>query len=204
MVASKPEATVVLLIDDEVVWESNSVGSDVRGEYFNQIYTVEDKYRDEVLHKLSLGIRVDVDQMIFRRYFTHWDSIECTLFCDGGGFLAGDFNRDCYVDVNDLKLAADVWLDEVDQFDRRNLSKGDDLPGYGTMDFFDFAVYAQSWQGDAADLKMFADKWLDEVDLDDSYNLFKNNDVEPAGIVNFFDFSMFADDWLSTSYEQQE
>jgi hypothetical protein len=197
-------STAVLLIDDEVVWESNSVGADVRGEYLNQIYTVEDKYRDEGLHKLSLGIRVNAGQMLFRRYFTHWDSIECKLFCNGGGLLAGDFNRDCYVDINDLKLAADVWLDEVDQYDRRNLFGGDDLAGYGTIDFSDFAVYSQSWQGNAADLKMFADKWLDEVDLDDPYNLFKDDDVEPNGIVNFFDFSIFADDWLSTSYEQME
>lgn len=197
-------STAVLLIDDDVVWESNSVGTDVRGEYLDQTYVVEDKYRDGSLHKLSLGIRVNVGQMLFRRYYTHWDHIECTLFCGGGGLLAGDFNRDCYVDVNDLKLAADVWLNEVNPDNRVNLFQGDDLAGYGTINFSDFAIYADGWDGDAADLGMFAQKWLNEVPLDDQYNLFKDDDVEPKGIVNFSDFSMFADNWLSASYEQLE
>ena len=81
-------------------------------------------------------------------------------------------------------MAADVWLNEVNPDNRVNLFQGDDLAGYGTINFSDFAIYAEGWDGDAADLGMFAQKWLNE----------------PKGIVNFFDFSMFADNWLSASY----
>jgi len=49
--------SAVLLIDDDVVWESNSVGSDVRGEYLDRVYVVEAKYKTEDLHILSLGMR---------------------------------------------------------------------------------------------------------------------------------------------------
>ncbi|MHC4425234.1 MAG: hypothetical protein ACYSYV_03955 [Planctomycetota bacterium] len=196
--------TAVLLIDGDVVWDSNSAGQDSKGEYFDQTYVVEDRHRNDQLHKLSLGIQVHVDEMLWERYYIYWDSIECTLFCGGGGLLAGDFNRDCYVDVNDLKLAADVWLNEVNSDNRVNLFQGDDLAGYGTIDFPDFAIFAEGWDGDAADLGMFAQKWLNEVALDDQYNLFKDDDVEPKGIVDFSDFSMFADNWRSTSNEQME
>lgn len=138
------KCTAVLLIDDDVVWESSSEGADVRGEYVGQAYTVEDKYKDEGTHKLSLGLRVNVAEMLWDRYVTHWDLVECTLYCGGGGFLAGDFNHDCYVDMSDLKLVADVWLNEIEPDGIYNLFRGDDLAGYGTINFSDFAIYAES------------------------------------------------------------
>lgn len=196
--------TAVLLIDGDVVWDSNSAGQDSRGEYFDQTYVVEGRYRNDQLHKLSLGIQVHVDEMLWERYYTYWDSIDCTLYCGGGGLLAGDFNRDCYVDINDLKLAADVWLDEVEPFDRCNLFRGDDLAGYGIINFSDFAVFADGWDGNAASLGMFAEKWLHEVALNDQYNLFKDDDVEPNGVVNFFDLAIFSDNWLGSSYKEED
>jgi len=198
--------TAVMMIDDDIVWEPNSTGSDIKGEYLDQIYAVEDKYRDEVLHTLSFGLRVNVDtaEGFFEFYRVWWDSIDCTLYCGGGGLLAGDFNRDCYVDINDLKLAADVWLDEVDPFDRRNLFRGDDLAGYGTINFSDFAIYANGWDGNAASLGTFTEKWLHEVALNDQYNLFKDNDVKPSGSVNFRDFAILAENWLGSSYKKED
>jgi len=198
------KCTAVLLIDDDLVWESSSIGSDVRGEYFEQTYTVEDKYRDEGLHKLALGIRVNVAEMLWERYITQWDFIHCTLYCGGGGFLAGDVNRDCYVDIGDLKLVADVWLDTVDTYDKYNLFRGDDLAGYGIINFRDFAIYADGWDGNMFDLGMFVEKWLDRVETDDKYNLFKDDDVGSKGIVNFFDFAALADTWMSSSYNQDQ
>ncbi len=199
-------ATAVILIDDEVVWEPNDSGSDIRGEYLGQSYAVEDKYRDGNMHVLSFGLMVNVDTQegFFEFYRVWWDSIDCTVYCGGGGLLAGDFNRDCHVDINDLVLAADVWLDGVDPYDKRNLFRDDNLDGYGTINFSDFAVYAGEWAGDAADLKMFAERWLNEVDPGDEYNLFKDDDVDPSGIVNFFDLAIFADTWLGSSYIQEE
>ena len=139
-------ATAALLIDGGVVWEPNSATSDLRGQYLDQAYAVEDKYRDENLHTLSLGLRFKVDAPAdFERYRVWWDSIVCTVFCNGGGLLAGDFNHDCYVDINDLKLGAAAWLSEVPSYDRRNLFGDDDSSGHGTMNFSDLAVFAENW-----------------------------------------------------------
>ena len=95
-------------------------------------------------------------------------------------------------------MFTDVWLDEVDSDDKYNLFQG------GIIDFRDFAIFANSWDGNMPDLKMFTDVWLDEVDANNIYNLFHDNDVGPRGVVNFFDFAIFADNWLKSSYEQGE
>ena len=192
--------TAVVLVDDEVVWESNSVGVDVRGEYFDQSFTVGEKYKTPGWHELSVGIRVNVTDILIDRYITHWDFVACTFYCGGGGLLAGDFNRDCYVNASDSKLLADAWADHVDLYDRRNLFHGDDIQGYGKINLFDFVAYANNWDGNLLDLVIFTEKWLGQVDLDDEHNLVPDDDVESSGIVNFFDFVIFADDWLASSY----
>lgn len=140
-------ATAVVMIDGQTVWEPNSAGPDIRGEYLGQSYAVEEKYRDGNPHKLSFGLKINTDtaEGFFEFYRVWWDSIGCAVFCDGGGLLAGDFNRDCYVDARDLQQAADVWLFEVDSGDEHNLFRADDLTGYGTINFFDFAVLAENW-----------------------------------------------------------
>ncbi len=140
-------ATAVMLIDGDVVWEPSSATSDLRGVYRDRAYVVEDKYRDEGLHTLSVGVRIKIDAPggFFEFYRVWWDSIGCTVFCNGGGLLAGDFNHDCYVDIDDLKLGAAAWLDEVPSYDRHNLFRADDLAGSGTMNFFDLAVFADNW-----------------------------------------------------------
>ncbi|MBN2595079.1 MAG: hypothetical protein JXA81_16360, partial [Sedimentisphaerales bacterium] len=81
----------------------------------------------------------------FEFYRVRWDSIDCVLYCDGGGFLAGDFNRDCLVDANDLQQVADRWLLEVDSGDKYNLFRDDDLEGIGTINFYDLAILADNW-----------------------------------------------------------
>jgi hypothetical protein len=140
-------AIAVMMIDDVIVWGPNSASTDIRGEYIGQSYAVEDKYRDGNPHKLSFGLRINIDTAagFFEFYRVWWDSIECVIYCDGGGFLAGDFNRDCYVDVKDLALAADVWLLEVDSGDIHNLYRDDDLAGIGIINFYDLAILADNW-----------------------------------------------------------
>ena len=196
-----PSKTIaIVLIDDEVVWDSNELST---GEYFNRVYAVEDKYRDGAAHTLSFGIRVKVAERLWRTYYTDWDYIECTEFCGGGGLLAGDFNRDCFVDMNDLKLMTDGWLGEPATDDRGNLFHGDDMEGDGgIISFRDFAILAGNWDGDWADLKSsISDIWLNPVGLDDENNLFHGDDVQPSGIINFSDFAVLAENWLNSSYE---
>ena len=140
-------ATAVVMIDGDVVWEPNNASVDIRGIYTGQSYTVEDKYRDEKLHKLSFGLRINIDTAtgFFEFYRAWWDSIKCEKYCGGGGLLAGDFDRDCYVDANDLQQVASVWLLEVDSGDKRNLYREDDLAGFGIINFFDLAILADNW-----------------------------------------------------------
>lgn len=140
-------ATAVVMIDDEIVWEPNSASPDIRGEYIGQSYAVQDKFRDGNPHKLSVGLRINIDKQsgFSDFYLVRWDSIDCVIYCDGGGLLAGDFNRDCRVDASDLQQAADVWLLEVEPGNKYNLFRDDDLGGIGTINFFDLAVLADNW-----------------------------------------------------------
>ena len=196
--------SAVLLIDGDVVWRSNSVGSNVRGVYLGQVYTVEDKYRTAGLHTLSLGMRMNAEKTFFwteSMYMLQWDNVACSLFCGGAPLLKGDINRDCCADANDLKLLAGLWLsDGVGPNDAANLSAvGDDLTSYATIDFRDFANYAAAWPGDMVGMEGIAAYWLGEVDPDYEYNLFHDDDIRPRAAINFFDLAVFAETWLGCS-----
>jgi len=193
--------TAVLLIDGDVVWDSNSAGLVAKGEYPGEVY-IEKKYRTEGLHRVSLGVRINVDKSLWETYYTSWDAVDCNN-CPGLGFVKGDINGDCYVDANDLKLLAGLWLsDEVDPDDNANLFHGDDdlTSSGGIISFLDFAIYAGGWDGDMVGLRELAAIWLQQVGRDNPYNLFDGDDVLPSGFINFFDFAVIADNWLGCSY----
>ncbi|UCG57859.1 MAG: hypothetical protein JSU70_23710 [Phycisphaerales bacterium] len=198
--------TAVVWVDGEAVWESSIFGSASRGEHLDQVYAVEDKYRDGELHEVSFGLRINVDteEGFFEFYRVWWDSIECSFYCGGGGLLPGDFDRDCNVDVNDLELLAVTWLAEIEPDDTGNLFHGDDRAGYGMISLFDFAMYAIDWDGDLLDLQAFSEKWLGQVDLDDEHNLYRADDVNSIGIVNFGDFTVLAENWRGSSYKEDQ
>jgi len=195
-------AKPVLMIDGQVVWELDGDTADLRGEYLHQRYVVDDKFRDGQVHTLALGLRIDAGGILWERYITQWDAVQCRLYCNGGGLLAADVNKDCYVDMQDLSRLAELWLAEVGFEDRANLSAVGDVAGHGWVNFFDFAVYAAGWVGDMADLAGFAERWLTEVGLDDPYNVYTADDVQSAGVVDFHDFAVLADSWLASSYPQ--
>jgi hypothetical protein len=67
------------------------------------------------------------------------------VYCNGGGLLPGDFNRDCIVDANDLERITNVWLLVVDSDDEHNLYRDDDVDGFGTINFYDLAILADNW-----------------------------------------------------------
>lgn len=199
--------TAVVLIDDDVVWESNSVGPDVRGVYRDQVYIIENKYRDEGLHTISLGMRMNVDWFywIDEAYQTYWDMIDCNLYCGGAAPIEGDINNDCCVDGNDLKLLADMWLaDAIDPNDPANLSHdGDELTSFATIDFYDFAVYAGGWAGDMLGLEGLAEYWLGIVDPDYEFNLFTEDDIRPSAEINFLDLAVLGNHWLECSFIEE-
>jgi hypothetical protein len=185
----------VVCIDGEVVWESNDVGPDVRGEYYDQYFVVPEKYKDGQPHRLSLGVRIDSNALTSIAYYTDWDNVNSTTYCGGFGLLAADLDRDCYVDFFDLAMLADVWLAEVQSNDKWNLFRGE--PD-GFINFYDFAVYAGTYTGDMDDLAGLTDIWLEKVEPDNEYNLYTGDDL---GIINFFDFIVFAEEWWCSSYD---
>ena len=197
--------SAVLLVDDEVVWDSAEVGADAVGEYLDQVYMVEDRFRTAGPHILSLGLKINTDVFLWNagNYTTRWDMVDCNLACGGAGPIEGDIDGDCCVDVNDLKLLAGLWLDPVDPNAKANLERADDGPSYGVVNLFDLAVYAAGWNGSFAGLaELGADgTWLEAVSLDDPSNLFGADDVL-GGKINFYDFCVLAEAWLDCAAEE--
>ncbi len=139
--------TAVALIDGDVVWESNLAQPDIRGEYPDQTFAIDDQYRDGQLHRLSLGLRINTGGMLDEQYISHWDAVECTLRSDDEAPLPGDFNADGLVTADDLVLMAAMWLLDVPADDEYNLSGVDDVDANGIVNFFDFAVFGSNWRG---------------------------------------------------------
>lgn len=185
--------SAVVLIEDDEVWSSDGSMPGSNNEYHDATYTVEDKYRIAGPYKLSLGIRVNKTEFLYKRYITYWDSIRCTAFCGGSGYPRGDINLDCVVDMNDMAEMAGLWLEMVDAYDVRNLSGEGDLSGYGIINFMDFAFIAGELDGDMSRMDDFVEKWLGEVEPDDIDNVFHEDDVGPKGVINFFDFAELAE-----------
>ena len=207
--------SAVLLIDGDVVWESNSIGSDVKGEYLNKIYTVEPNYKDANLHTLSLGIRANVDETSYIEYYAQWDFVKFDTHCGGFGYLPEDLNHDCYVDMKDLEMLVGQWLVEDPNYEY-------DLFEDGIVNFYDFAFFAEYWttnsdsnnwgdencyevelpagdiddsgQVDLRDVSIFTSYWLAPVDCD------TRADINGDGVVNFQDFAVLAEEWWQKSW----
>jgi hypothetical protein len=136
--------TAVVLVDGEVVWESNSVGSDVRGEYVGQVYEVNDIYQGAGPHELALGLRVNVTEQLRDFFLAQWDFVTVTLCCDGLGLVPGDITRDCYVNTKDVRELCQVWLDETGADSKYNLY-GDAEDPNGLVNLRDYSVLAAHW-----------------------------------------------------------
>lgn len=192
--------TAAVLIDDEIVWESDVFGEDVRGEYFEQVIDVH--IDDRKAHKLSLALIADVNEEwldVETMYYADWDYIG--FDCRGNGVLPGDLNRDCVVDEQDLEMLTDVWLDWIDSRDKYNLYDSNDVEPYGVINFRDYAVLADVRDcNDYSDMEEFTSVWLDEVEPADEMNLYRGDDVGPYGVINFRDYAVFADIRDSNDY----
>ncbi len=113
--------------------------------------------------------------------------------CNGGNYpklawqqlLAGDFVNPDGVGYYDLAYFTDQWLFEKLSYDIFSGS------GDGVVNFRDFAVFANTWQGDKVQLAELASQWLKPSIC--------CVDIAPAGgdgIVNFADFAALAENWL--------
>ena len=165
--------SAVLLIDDDIVWDSDVLGAGATGEYRDIAVDVNGLYGGG-LHKLSLAIRIDTAETSYWQDWAQWDFIRFDTHCEGFGYLPADLNYDCYVDWFDLELLVEQWLQgpPVEKYDLFEDNKN-------IVDFRDYAVLANSWLGTSywrQDQLLFMDI---------------NND----GIVNFIDFAFLAEDW---------
>jgi hypothetical protein len=175
--------TAFLKIDGDVVWDSNGLEGapdDIRGEYLDQVYVVEEKYKDANSYKLSVGLRVNQDDLLGHiSYVTKWDLVRFDTHCGGFGYLSQDFGRDCYIDGLDLAVVAEQWLEDVNEVY--------DLFKDGIFNFRDYDLFAEYWMANS-----------------DSNNWRESNcyvpgmpaaDLDDNGIVNFVDFAILTDDW---------
>jgi hypothetical protein len=101
----------------------------------------------------------------------------------------------------DLKALVGQWLDDVAPDSDYNYYHADDVPPRGIINFSDFAILSNSWDGTMHDLKMLLDLWLNRVYVDNAYNLYHGDDVNPHRIINILDFAIFANSWLRSSYD---
>ena len=70
---------------------------------------------------------------------------DCAAVQAGGHKLDSDFNGDCYVDLLDLKIMADYWLN-TNCAASGNCQGADFAPTDGVVDFFDFADFGPQWR----------------------------------------------------------
>jgi hypothetical protein len=201
--------SAVILIDSNVVWESNSVGTDVSGLYLDQSCTIPQGYKDSQTHKLSVGIRVNNSVPDYLEYDADWDFIKFDTHCGGFGYLDGDLNQDCYVTLADLAVLGLSWM-------QAPASPADDLYEDGIVDYRDLALFAEDWltntdwtkrgqkgtfrigtlpldfdlsgEVDLGDLMILSEYWLDDGSCA-GVELSGNN------AVNFKDFAIFAQQW---------
>ncbi len=198
------QRSALLLIDGDVVWDSDDLIPDASGEYRNQIVDVNEVYKDTNPHTLSLAMRVDVTGTEWSfQYLVQWDFVKFDTYCGGFGYLPEDLNHDCYVDTLDLKVLTEQWLaEELNQ--EYDLFRDEEL----IINFPDFATFASYWQDnncpqtnlcggsdfnrsgkvDIADLKMFAEHWLGQV-------IFLLSDLAEDEVVNFKDYAGLANRW---------
>lgn len=178
------ERTAIIMIGNDVVWESNSLSPNPFGEYefYDLTYKVEPQYQVPGRQKLSVGIRSEVDGIAIYQYWSQWDFIRFNTHCDCGGYdyPAGDISRNCYVDEFDLRMLVAEWLYEPSAQIYDLYEDADNI-----VNSRDYAVLAWDWMSEDFGL----DSPLIDIDLD--------ND----GIVNFHDYAIAIADWDGQDYD---
>jgi len=190
--------TAILLIDDTEVWNSDELEPTSNDEYsvdVNESRILQ--FKDSNSHKLSLAIRTDVTESASWQYWAQWDFVRFDIYCDGFGYRPGDFNRDCVVDMNDLRMLAEQWLAELSTNTYDLFEDADNI-----VNFRDFAVFADQWRTGGVnmnDLKELAWQWLAEP-ASHKYDLFEDD----GDIIDFRDFAVFAEGWMLSSFGYQQ
>jgi hypothetical protein len=204
--------TARVMIDDNVVWDSTSLGADPTGRHLDVTVPLDPALTaDPNTHTLSLVLKSNVNETeYFSEYLVQWDLVRFDRHCEGFGYLPEDLNLDCIVNMPDYAILADRWLAAA--ADWRS-----DLSPDGFIDELDLEVLVAAWlectgpgEGcffvellapdlnddgivDYLDLAAFFAKWLTEED-------FKVEDLDGSGFVDFGDYAVLADTWRLTSW----
>jgi len=178
--------SAVILIDGQVVYDSNQCAPDGSGQCLDQYADIND-FTDDQMHTLTLALRSNVTETFpsYNEYRARWDFVKFDLHCGGFGYLPEDVNRDCYVDIYDLELLADEWLTQADpQFDLFQ-------DPCGVIDSRDFAVLANAWMHTSDALG-----WHFE-EVNEPQLVLLNADLDDDGIVHYGDILVLAQDYLT-------
>ena len=74
-----------------------------------------------------------------RWHYSGWNIDDVALFASEVPDIAGDFEPDCDVDIDDLIIMMNHWLQSCGDCD------GTDMSLNGTVGLEDFAMFAQNW-----------------------------------------------------------
>jgi hypothetical protein len=171
--------SAIVTVDDNVIWDSNQPGIFENGLYHIE---VNDLNFPGGPHILALGIKSNTAaQPYYYSYYAKWDSVMFDTFCTSVSYLPADFNEDGVVDIYDLKVLADGWLNQA----------GPDLTGDGNVNFSDFAVLAGSWMSTTP-----TESICDTFFLDPNFILL-DADLNDDGIVDYYDVFILSGDWLN-------
>jgi len=163
--------SAAVLIGDEVIWQSPA-GADIRGEYVDQTYVIDAKFKDGNKHELSLVLVSNVDESWSNPvvYRVSWDVVRFDVYCGGFGYLPGDLNLDCYVDFLDYGILADKWLADANEL------AGYGMPDVGLVDERSLYVIAKDWLG--------CTEWIDANSVNCTVVELPEADVNQDGIVD--------------------
>jgi hypothetical protein len=167
--------TASVLIDNTEIWNSDGL-TYTSGVFMGHIAVdVNDTFRDSSLHSLTLRLKADTSEFTLNAFYAQWDSVGLSASCGAMGYLPADLTHDCIVDINDLAVFAEGWLEP----------NRPDLNNDGNVDFADFAVLGHSW----------GDNTNGEAFIPEPNFVFLDGDLNDDGIVDFADFAIFGNNW---------
>jgi hypothetical protein len=174
---SEKFSAVVQIDGNDIIWDSNGQVPNENGEYTIEVNDIN----DTGLHTLSLAMRANENATQITQYVVRWDFIKFDAYCGGFGYLWEDLNQDCNVSMPDLEMLVGQWLAE-------DPDEEYDLYPDGTVDFRDFAFFAEYWM-----CNTYWENWQDD-------NCFEMEllagDLNNDGVVNLCDFAISARDWM--------
>jgi len=171
--------SAIVTVDDEVIWDSNQPGISENGVYHIEVNNLN---FSSGLHILAFGIKSNTAaEPYYYSYYAKWDSVMFDTFCNSTGPQPADFDVNGIVDIYDLQVLADGWLNP----------EGPDLTGDGNVNFSDFASLAGVWMStEQAELP------CDTFFFEPNYILL-DADLNDDGIVDYYDVFILSSEWLN-------